>query len=242
MTLRRGDYRDPVIILEERQSRTCIGCQSLIVNEWMGVKKFVCRVGRQKASTNIAEMRRCRCYIETGRATVGVKEKVVGAAQSKDLEWEADFEKAIDRLTAFGMSDPLGAALWRVKYLNDAAAYKRALYLLVRKSRDRLKSRDLEYMIAMATGVMREWIADACQKCHGAGSIVESNRVTVQCPKCQGSGIKRYSDHERERYCSLPHGSWNAGHERIFDQIMICLTGATAATGGKVRDLLRDAH
>lgn len=242
MTLCQGDYRDPAIIVEERQNRTCAGCHSLIQQEWLGVRKFVCRFGKQKGSSEVADMRRCRQYSETGRDTVGVKEKIVSAAQSKDLEWEADFEKAIDRLTAFGMSDPLGAALWRVKYLNDAAAYKRALYLLVKKARDRMKSKDLAYVIAMATGVMREWIADSCPTCHGVGSIPAARGLSEKCPKCTGSGIKRYSDFERERYCALPHGSWNPGHARVFDEIMICLTGATAATGGKVRDLLRDTQ
>lgn len=236
--LRRGDYRDPAIILEEREARTCAGCHSLNVQEWLGVRKFVCRRGKQKGSTEISEMRRCRAYAETGRTTVGVKERIVSAAQSKDLSWEEDFEKAIDRLTAFGMSDPLGAALWRLKYLNDAAAHKRALYLLVKKARDRLRAPDLDYLIQMARGVVREWTIDACDTCHGVGSVTE-HRALVKCSKCGGTGTKRYTDRERERYCGLPAGTWNRGHERIFDEIMICLTGATAATGGKVRDLLK---
>jgi hypothetical protein len=239
--LRQRDYRDPAIILEERQARTCAGCAALERQEWLGAKKNVCGLGKQKGSTDIAEMRRCRDYIETGRSTVGMKEQIVSAAQSKDLAWHADFVKSIDRLTAFGMSDQLGAALWRVKYLYDATTYNRALYLLVKKARARLRAQDLNYLIKMAKGVLKEWLLEACDRCNGTGAIVERTGMTTKCSKCEGTGLKRHTDGERERYCELPAGSWSRGHNRIFDEIMICLTGATAACGGQVRDLLKNA-
>jgi hypothetical protein len=170
---------------------------------------------------------------------MGVKEKVIAALQSNSLKWDADFEKAIDRLTALGLSDPLGSALWRLKYLNDRAAAKRALYLLVHKAKDRLRGKDLDYVIAMAKGAIQEWLLDACGTCHGVGSITGSNGVRgVTCHKCEGTGLKRHTDMDRARYCALP--AWNAGHNRNFEEVLICLAGSTAATGGKIRDLLRD--
>lgn len=69
--LRRGDYRDPAIVLEEREARTCAGCQSLVMQEWLGVRKWVCRTGRQKGSKDIQEMRRCRSYAEKEAANKG---------------------------------------------------------------------------------------------------------------------------------------------------------------------------
>lgn len=169
---------------------------------------------------------------------MSVKDKVVGALQSKDLKWHAEFERAIDRLTAFGMSDPLGCALWRFKYLNDKSAYQRALYLLAYKAKVRLRSKDVDYVIALAKGVMREWAIDACGKCNATGFVTEANGVQTKCSKCDGTGVKRHSDEERARYCAL--SVWNAGHNRNFEEVLICLTGATAATGGRVRDLLKE--
>jgi hypothetical protein len=58
------DADDPMIVLQRKQERTCAGCVSLIVQRYMGVRKFVCRRGKHKASTDIQEMRRCKAYAE----------------------------------------------------------------------------------------------------------------------------------------------------------------------------------
>jgi hypothetical protein len=169
-----------------------------------------------------------------------IKEQVISAVQSSNLAWSEIETKAIDRITALGLSDPLGSALWRFKYLHDSASYKRALYLLVSKARGRLKTKDLGYVINMSTGVMIEWSVDACDVCHGVGSYPALRGLNDKCPKCDGTGIKRYTDFERESNCKIPHGSWNRGHNRVFDEIMVCLTGSASATGGKVSVLLKD--
>jgi hypothetical protein len=238
----RERNKDPLKILIQRESGTCASCEALDRQEWMGTKKYVCRKSRQKGSADIAEMRRCREYIETGRSTVGVKEKIVSAAQSKDLAWHAEFEKAIDRLTAFGMSDPLGAALWRFKYLRDRAAFKKAMYLLADKAEERIKKPKSKYLFGLVAGVMCEWALDLCQHCNGTGLLASPGAPTrtVKCTKCEGSGLKMYSDWERSNNCGLK-GAWNPGHQKNFDEVMICLTGATAATGGRVNELLKNA-
>lgn len=51
--------------------------------------------------------------------SMSVREKIVGAFEAKNLAWHAEFERAIDHLTAVGMSDALGSALFRAKYCND---------------------------------------------------------------------------------------------------------------------------
>lgn len=62
--MRRGDFRDPAIVLEERQNRTCLGCAQLERNRFAGATKFVCLVGVQKAALDIYEMRRCKKYVD----------------------------------------------------------------------------------------------------------------------------------------------------------------------------------
>lgn len=62
--VRRGDFRDPAIVLEERQSGTCLGCAELIRSRWGGTTKFICNKAFQKAALSIYEMRRCRKYNE----------------------------------------------------------------------------------------------------------------------------------------------------------------------------------
>ena len=166
-----------------------------------------------------------------------IVEKLLCAMYSRDLAWhpEPEYEKAIDRITALGMADAhggaLGSALVRAKYLHDRSAYTRALYLLVNKCRKRIMlSKSTSYVTMMTRGVMREWIMDACDLCNGACVITQANGVQEQCPRCEGSGLKRYTDAERERNCGLPNGVWSRAHEDVYDQIMVALTGAAATT------------
>ena len=60
--VRRGDFRDPAVVLERRQERTCLGCSKLLKDMWGGTAKYVCRIGVQKAALDVYEMRRCRKY------------------------------------------------------------------------------------------------------------------------------------------------------------------------------------
>ncbi|WP_321865706.1 hypothetical protein [Paraburkholderia tropica] len=62
--MRRGDFRDPAIVLEEKQNRTCLGCAQLERNRFAGVTKFVCLLGVQKAALDVYEMRRCKKYVD----------------------------------------------------------------------------------------------------------------------------------------------------------------------------------
>lgn len=60
--MRRGDFRDPAIVIEERQGRTCLGCDLLARSRWSGTTKYVCSKGIRKASTDVYQMLRCKNY------------------------------------------------------------------------------------------------------------------------------------------------------------------------------------
>jgi hypothetical protein len=64
------DADDPMLVLQRKQAETCAGCDSLIVQKYMGVRKFICRRGKQKASTDIQEMRRCKAYVEKAEPNI----------------------------------------------------------------------------------------------------------------------------------------------------------------------------
>jgi DnaJ-class molecular chaperone len=169
------------------------------------------------------------------REQMSVREKIVGAFESKNLAWEQDFERAIDRLTAVGMSDSLGSALFRAKYCNDRESAKRALHLLTHKAAQRLKV-EISYARNLSSAAFREWMVDTCDKCQGTGHAMESGHL-VQCSKCSGTGAKRYTDAERAIAANLPIESWKK-HESRFNGVVICLMGAVAETTGRVRELL----
>lgn len=237
--MRRGDYRDPAVVLEEKQGRTCLGCEQIKKETWLGTTKFVCRIGMQKASTDVYEMPRCKKFIEQGSRLMGVKDQVVYATQSSNLRWEAEFVRAIDRLTALGLSDPLGSALWRAKFCQDIASGRRALLLLTKKVEARLRV-ERSYAERLSLAAFKEWMMDACDKCGGLGTVTEGAHVST-CSKCNGSGVRRFSDSERALAAGLPVESWPK-HAKKFDDVLICLAGASSATAGKVRDLLKDSE
>jgi hypothetical protein len=169
-----------------------------------------------------------------------IREKIVGAMQSKNLAWHAEFEQAIDRLTAVGMSDALGSALLRAKYCNDRFAGQRALHLLTHKAAQRLKV-EMTYARMLATAALKEWMVDACEKCNGTGMMMEGNHShAVSCKKCNGTGVKKYSDDERALCAGLPVDAWHK-HRSRFDGVVTCLAGAVGATTGRVRELLKEA-
>jgi hypothetical protein len=70
------DARDPAIVIEERQERTCLGCVELQRNRWAATTKYVCGTGRQRASTDIYEMRRCKNYSDGMKMTLDQSEQI----------------------------------------------------------------------------------------------------------------------------------------------------------------------
>ncbi|MDR6389208.1 hypothetical protein [Paraburkholderia phenoliruptrix] len=166
------------------------------------------------------------------------KDKYASDVRSSNLAWNEREEKSIDRLTAMGLSDPLGAALFRFKFASDAASGKRAIHLLAHKAKCNLGV-ELSYATKLATACIREFVLDNCVPCNGAGLILNGSRYD-KCTKCDGSGVKRHSDSERALAAGLPVESWPK-HQKNFDRTMVCLTGSVAAAGGKVRELLREA-
>jgi hypothetical protein len=165
------------------------------------------------------------------------KDKYASDVRSSNLAWNEREVKAIDRLTAMGLSDQLGAALFRFKFGSDVAAGKRALHLLAHKAKCNLGV-ELSYATKLATACLKEFVLDNCVPCNGSGLILNGARYD-KCAKCDGSGVKRYSDTERALAAGLPVESWSK-HAKKFDQVMTCMMSSLAATGGKVSQLLKD--
>jgi len=59
MTLRRGDYRDPLEWLLSKERETCAGCLSAITIIAFGEKRKVCKWKSKKYG------RRCKFYVDS---------------------------------------------------------------------------------------------------------------------------------------------------------------------------------
>ncbi|TCG02676.1 hypothetical protein BZM27_54050, partial [Paraburkholderia steynii] len=49
------------------------------------------------------------------------------------------------------------------------------------------------YAQHLSAAAFKEWMLDACPHCAGVGTIKERAHVAI-CQKCNGNGVKRYSD------------------------------------------------
>jgi hypothetical protein len=176
------------------------------------------------------------------RIAMAIRDRVVSAVQSSNLRWDENHAKAIDVIAAMGMSNALGMALWRFKYANDATVYKRALELLIERSASTHKFPienpfTYRYVFQLAQGAIKEWAIDICNQCQGTGKI-ESDEDEIDCPQCNGTGYRQYTDAERAHICGM--AKWSAKLDREYREVMGCLMGAAAEVGGQMKRLLGD--
>jgi len=110
------------------------------------------------------------------------------------LTWDdSDHERAIDKLTAFSYADRLSTLLWRLKYGNDASAYKPVIFLLAKT----LKPLNRNISIKIAEQAIHEWLFPLCPTCQGTKERM-AGELRVVCRACSGVGVNRFSDRERE--------------------------------------------
>lgn len=110
------------------------------------------------------------------------------------LDWDdSQHEKAVDKLTAFCYADRLATLLWRLKYGNDKTAYKPIVMLLAKS----LKPMNRNISIKIAEQALYEWLFPFCPACLGAKEVM-AGELRVVCRACNGVGVARYSDRERE--------------------------------------------
>lgn len=147
-----------------------------------------------------------------------MREVMGGAFDSSDLG-EKLGEGDRDRIAALAGASRLGSALWRLKYGNDPAVYKIALFLLCK----RMKFGDAKVLQRLAELAIHEWMMPMCQTCNGAKELIVGDLRAV-CSACEGAGVKRYTDRERERFMTLPPRSWEKWQKK-YESVQAVMTG-----------------
>jgi len=145
----------------------------------------------------------------------------------KSLDWDdVDHEKAVDKLTAFCYADRLSTLLWRLKYGNDASAYKPVVFLLAKT----LKPLNKNISIKIAQQALHEWLFPLCTTCQGTKERM-AGELRVVCRACNGTGVGRYSDRDRE----LKVG----GHfPKQIETVLKLITGSDLKPGREMRKRL----
>ncbi len=127
------------------------------------------------------------------------------ATHHASLEWNPDQERAIDKVAAAGLCDPLGVLLWKAKYMLESPAYKQAETELKVRIRVKFPKEAWLNLDKVVEQSLKEFLSDKCKSCLGRGSVTLDN-LKITCEDCLGSGIRRYTDFERARHTQLALG------------------------------------
>lgn len=169
-----------------------------------------------------------------------IREMIAVALQSRHLETRPA-ECAIDRIGAFAHAPKLGRLLWRWLDQGEPLAHA-VLEETLRKARRRFQihrmHRDYPRLEKCARQALLEFTHPFCPTCRGLKEERVEERVIV-CPHCRGSGLKRWSELERQAMIgSENYPVWG----RRVDEILGMLAGASAATSLTCRVQLERKH
>lgn len=149
-------------------------------------------------------MVRVWCCPGEGVIIANLREPYAAAAR-QSLEWDEDYERAIDRIAAAGMCERFGLDLWRARYALDVASYQSARKLLVILFRERYRSEDPGVVEKVVEQCLHEFLSSACIACNGAREIIAGDLRRV-CDTCGGTGVRRYSESTRSRMMEISFG------------------------------------
>jgi hypothetical protein len=130
--------------------------------------------------------------------------KALGRAlYSSDLAPDPDHVCDIDRITAIGHARPIGATLLKLRLgaTIDANALVRKATMHLAKRNRKMPPDDARKLAAWA---VHEFINGTCRDCGGTGIRILDRNVQKPCHVCHASGVRRFSDTERERRTGLP--------------------------------------
>jgi len=127
------------------------------------------------------------------------RERLIKSVGAHSLTWKPTEEGAVDRVTAIGFAahrNEMGETMLRVNAL-DGSALKKAIFLVTRQLVHRTHlGRDFARKLAIAA--LHELLRPQCIYCNGRGQQFQKSSVVRVCHYCQGTGLHRYSDTERE--------------------------------------------
>ena len=122
-----------------------------------------------------------------------------------DLTQDHRREMPVDRIAALASASDLGSALTRLAADYCARHLHRAIHELdeaAYRSIPRAKQQKRDDLTKLAMIAILEWIQPNCGRCQGKQYVQDgrsSKPHPIPCPKCEGSGLHRYTTGERGR-------------------------------------------
>jgi len=146
-----------------------------------------------------------------------------------------------DKLAAVGMATmraPIAAELMRVRFDNDAKAFRTALDLLAAWTWRRALALDWRckhgHCALLARSVLEWWHAPQCRRCGGLGFAKRAGAPLLEarpCTTCRGTGF-----HPIRLPRALPHATWIARWNDVFGYVSNAEATGTVAVRAKLRN------
>lgn len=149
-----------------------------------------------------------------------LRKLLAAALTGSDLSSSDVQETAIDRIAAMAFTDPLGGELWRLALSHDPKSFRRALALLVHRSKPIARDRAVRQRLCET--VLREWLDTLCRHCAGRGFIVAEGAPKRTCPVCDGTTLRRYSDQWRMaqmRFAPEVYRKWESRFAAVHQKL-----------------------
>ena len=127
------------------------------------------------------------------------------ATSFANLQWSEISERPIDRVAASGLCDELGVLLWKLKYMCEASAYKKAREELIKRHQERYRYEVDALRSSVVDQCLYEFLYDKCKWCKGAKEMIVGERRVV-CDACQGYGIRKFTNSDRSKYMKQSMG------------------------------------
>lgn len=157
----------------------------------------------------------------------GLREQVAFAISHGNMTQNNEEETAADLIGALAMTDPLGAALWRVVGNMDAGSFRDARLLLYNRLLP-MSKQPHALVWRVANLALEEWLACPCPTCKGLGYTVNRVKRRKQCVECGGSGRGRLPNDERMQRLRVGCATYSK-LLAVLDAAQECLTTADRA-------------
>jgi hypothetical protein len=119
-------------------------------------------------------------------------------------------------------ADPLGEALWRLKFSNERAQWPIALARLSNRCKGIVHSRDIRRRLCSVA--LREWLDDNCHACGGRKFLMATDQTPLRvCAVCGGTGVRRYEDEWRMQQMGFTpevYRKWERRFGQVHDKIV----------------------
>lgn len=164
------------------------------------------------------------------------RETLIRSTMASSLEWDANQEQSVDRVTAIAFStkhNELGSLMLRVEAMDVQSLRK--VTLIVTRELNHKHRITRGFAERMANAVLRECLHPHCVGCGGRKELHSEGEVVLTCSICGGTGLHRYTDQDRRNL--VGSGYNKAVYAGALGYVMDALRMAVSGANNRLTDI-----